>query len=411
MRFYRCIKLKKRCVSFVFALLVSFASLLPYCISVASADTISSSSSDYVMQFAIGHPYADPNFDPNSNPVPVPCASVKLCDTTPGDTVGVAEPWWLTFNSNFFKPKSYNRTVCIAVGYVGYGSSVFTGGNPAYLPDVIYSKEDVNDFFTFSDGVILGGYIYQNITEHGEVASIRVTIPAEANSVRFNTENYLWWVLGGGFKYDINCYGAYVVDTTDDDILNSIDSLLQDILSNVENTNTNVANISTAVSDIVNHLIAINAKTVKIINILDSLNDLSDKQLTELERISFNTDAIVALLADALQDETEAFDNETQELANSIQESSNSEARWQANMQGSYQELNIANTNFGNLNGSIVFVMRLFEDMLDTFGAWSILFTFPLTIGIALLVIGRINKTGGGNSSRNSEHKGGEGGA
>lgn len=407
MRIRKCVKLKERFASFVFALLIFSASWLPFSISTACAD-----ETDAVLELAVKRSIAQ-DFTFNMGvPIPTTVRTYMLDSAVSGivDTGMNISPY---FTTNTFKPTSYGRTLVFAFspniiegyGYVdaGWLSDSSTGTVQYKLQDS--SPNEWQETTYTLNGVVRSSY---DVNFHPYM--FYVSVPANAILMRFDTsENIAWQVASynGTVTYNFALLGAWVLETDD----NSIVNLVQRILSQTEQINTNANNIYTSVVNITNQLIALNADTDTIITMLSGLEDLSNKQLAELERISFNVDAIYALLADSLVDEADQFDEGTQKLADDIQQSANSEARWQANMQGSYEELNISNTNFGNLNGSIVFVMQLFEDMFDTFGAWSILFTFPLTIGIALLVIGRISKFGGGNSSRNTEHKGGEGGA
>lgn len=381
-------KLRRSFASFALVLLLFLGSWLPFCIDIASAESV---ADGYELALAFGHPYSDPNFDSSNNPVYVPSAVTINLDKTPGDTVGVASPWWLKCNSNLFEPVDYERTVYVAVGYVGYGDSTFTGGNASYMPDITYSREGHNSFYTYTDGVRLGGYIYSNITDHGEVASLRITIPAYANSISFDTEDYLWWVLGSGFSYDINSYGAYIVDSADDAVLD----VVEQILAKVTSIEADTGNILAALNSVLDQLRMLNADTDTIVSLLQSLELLSTNQLAQLEKISSSVDAIYYFLTEEMKNQAEDMSQAAQDTSGQIDNTHTAEAYWQTSMQGNYDSLDLENFSFGGVVGGIELVGRIFSDMFSAFGQYQIIFTFPLTLGIALLVIGKISKSSG----------------
>lgn len=396
-------KLRRSCVSFALALLLSFASLAPCFIELASADT-GVSSSDYALGIAFGIPTSDPNY--NSTMTLVPSSQEFNMMSTPTVNSGNTNVWHLVARSNLFKPKEYERTVLVSVGYVGVGSSVFSIESSNF-PDMTYSREGDNASYTYTDAVSLGGYIHSNITTHGEVASLRIKIPAYANTFRFNTNGYLVWILESGYSYQITSFGAYIIDSGDDAVLD----VVEQILTKVSDIETDTTNIVDAVNQILNMLYALKSDTDTIVSMLSTLLTLTESELAQLEKISSSVDAIYYFLTEALKDEAADMSQAAQDAAGHIDNSHAAEEYWQTSMQGNYDSLDLENFTFGGVTSGIELVGRIFQDMFNAFGSYKILFTFPLTLGISLLVVGRLSKFGGGNSSRNKEHKGGEGGA
>lgn len=223
------------------------------------------------------------------------------------------------------------------------------------------------------------------------------------------TDTVLWTVGSSGTGQSISfCVEMFqFVDTTDSAILDVLDQILLE----AQEANVNLSNILTACNNIITELKALSADTDTIITLLNTLVGLSQSQLTQLQNISSSVDAIYYFLTQELKSESEELSGEAAEIGSGIDNNHAAEEYYQTSMQGSYDSLDLENFSFGGIAGALELVGTVFSDMWAAWGEYTILFTYPLILGIALLVIGRLSKQGGGNSSRNSEHKGGEGGA
>lgn len=175
--------------------------------------------------------------------------------------------------------------------------------------------------------------------------------------------------------------------------------------------------IHSSLSAIVSQLEALNTDTDTIIEVLNAIKNLDQQQLSVLNYILTTTQSldttvkqIYALMLSEVSGTDELSDSASS-AADSINDNDVQEVHWQTNMSYNFDQLQLGNYNLNLLGGGLALVGNMFSSIWSAFGQWSIVFTFPLILGIALLVIGRLSKTGGGNSSRNSEHKGGEGGA
>lgn len=76
------------------------------------------------------------------------------------------------------------------------------------------------------------------------------------------------------------------------------------------------------------------------------------------------------------------------------------ESQWTGSMTENFNALGIGNFAFGSsLISAFALISRLFMTIWDTMGDYAVVYTFPLYLGIVLLTIGRINKSGGRSSS------------
>lgn len=192
--------------------------------------------------------------------------------------------------------------------------------------------------------------------------------------------------------------------------VSSIDEYISSILDHVISIDNAVAdnlpNIAQGIINIYNQLKDMGLQLDDIKSVLNIISGLNQSQLEQLQKISSSVDAIYYFLTEALKSESDKVNETTQGAIQDIDNSHQAEDYWQSSMQGNYDSLDLEGFTFGGLTGPLTLVGTIFSDMWTAFGSYSIIFTFPLILGIALLVIGRIGKSGGGGSSR----KGGKGG-
>lgn len=190
----------------------------------------------------------------------------------------------------------------------------------------------------------------------------------------------------------------------------TIDEVIFDVLDRLISLDTmvsnNLPNIAQGIINIYNQLKDMGLQLDDIKSVLDIISGLNQSQLEQLQKISSSVDAIYYFLTEALKSESDSVNETTQGAIQDIDNSQQAEDYWQSSMQGNYDSLDLEGFSFGGLAAPLTLVGSIFSDMWTAFGSYSIIFTFPLILGIALLVIGRIGKSGGGGSSR----RGGKGG-
>lgn len=79
------------------------------------------------------------------------------------------------------------------------------------------------------------------------------------------------------------------------------------------------------------------------------------------------------------------------------------ESQWTGSMTSNFDALDLGNFSFpSGLVSGFALITGIFQDLWNSMGEYKILFVFPLTLGVVLLLIGRISKFSGGHSSRSS---------
>ena len=96
-----------------------------------------------------------------------------------------------------------------------------------------------------------------------------------------------------------------------------------------------------------------------------------------------------------------ALNQANQQAGGTMQDYDSTEQQFTQSMTDNFNALNLSDFTFpsGLLSG-FTLVTSLFEQLWSGLGEYKILYVFPLTLGIVLLLIGRISKSSGGQSSR-----------
>lgn len=244
------------------------------------------------------------------------------------------------------------------------------------------------------------------------------TIYDAAMQINFWSDDYGYtFVLPASSNVSLGYYipYCYLVPTTS--YLDIFDEIYMQLVSIDNRLATQLPQIYAGLQNIVTQLENLNTDTDTIIEILNQIKNLDESQLSVLNYILTTTqslDTTVKQIYALMLSEVSGSDDLSEDAASasgSINNNDVQEIHWQTSMSYNFDQLQLGNYNLNLLGGGLALVGNMFSSIWSAFGQWSIVFTFPLILGIALLVIGRLSKTGGGNSSRNSEHKGGEGGA
>ena len=98
-----------------------------------------------------------------------------------------------------------------------------------------------------------------------------------------------------------------------------------------------------------------------------------------------------------------ALDGEISSAQDNINDLDGIESEWTGSMTSNFDALDLGNFSFpSGLVSGFALITGIFQDLWNSMGEYKILFVFPLTLGVVLLLIGRISKFSGGHSSRNS---------
>lgn len=194
-------------------------------------------------------------------------------------------------------------------------------------------------------------------------------------------------------------------------VLNSMYSRLGDIQSVLELSNTYFQTIITILQNI-------DATTVDIYNLLATQFELLISSIntasSDLQAaISAQTAALIAYFDTVFSGAVGDLPQKSEDLDTNIGNMSDSENEYKSNASDKFEEINSAFTGFtgGTLSG-ISLASTLFTQVWNAFGEYSVVFSFPLLLGIALLLVGRISKFDRSQSARqrrnhSSDSKGG----
>lgn len=284
-------------------------------------------------------------------------------------------------------PKDYRRTLLINIGFQGEGLNVTQEAVYSYSNVYWYASSNVKQ--TYADGC-WSPYDSQ-LTPNGLTKFFKCAIPATATSfrsvlpTRFN-------MTANGKPIGLVSFGGYVVDSDDQSVVD----VVHDILTQLTQINSKSGELVDSLHSAVNVLNSIlrqckdiNADTDNIISILRAVQ-------TNLVSLNGRVDDIYTLLKDSLKAESDVIDNKSQQVGDQLMQRIDSEQYWEDKNTENFNALDMGNWTFGNgVVGALPTVSNLFKGLWDSFGDVVLIFTFPLMLGLALVIIGRISRHSG----------------
>lgn len=355
--------LKRSCAVLVTLLVIFSASLAP-----VYGDTPAAAVNSPLFLY-VNFPTADPLLVSSAYPVPwnkyeigyawnlnVPYADTRL---------GVTSSQFKALTSSGSQPTIY-YAYCAAVG-----SGVSA---PAYISGVSHSI--AGTAYNINGGVI--GTITQTFVsqmagggDHQKAAVCRTTLP-------HNTIQFEFPVLADspGFRLfqGTNSLGfafAYVVNTDNADVLSYLDQIVQ-------------------------HLANMDVDLDTVIQLLRSCVDYLNRISSNTDNIANDVAGIYDLLKNALADESAAVSQESKKVGDQIMMQIDGETYWKDKNTENFNALDIGNFSFDNgLMTALRAVGKWFTTLWDSLGPVTIIFTFPLVLGISLVVVGRVSRASG----------------
>ena len=371
----------KSCV----ALVVFCCSLLLVCISPAWADTTSGDPNSFAIYSSFS---GQTQAAYGSKPLVIPASgSHVFC------TAGNLKDYHFKIRPYVDVPEmvpvDFNRTLVLNLGIQGAGlidisvESLFTYTH-VYWYQSSYVEQTLENSCWAS---------YQSmLTPNGLTEFYKAIIPAHATAIHFFVPNNFVYT-GQGDSFGTNAlvsFGGYVVNTDDQVIVDTVN----DILTQVKQINSNTSSALTALNSILGQCKALNADTDTIITILNAVK-------SQLVTLNGKVDDIYTLLKDSLKAETAALDKKSSETGEQIMQRVDSEQYWSDKNTETFDALDIGNFSFGDgVVGTLPTVSNLFKGLWDSFGEGVLLFTFPLMLGLALVIVGRISRHSGNGSKK-----------
>ena len=355
--------LKRSCAVLATLLVIFSVSLVP-----AYGDTPAASVNSPLFLY-VNFPSADPLLVSAAYPVPWNKYEIGYAwNLTESDAVtrlGVISSQFKALSSSGSSPSIY-YAYCAAAG-----SGVLA---PAYISGV--SKTISGTAYNINGGSI--GSITQTLVAqmdgggaHQKVAVCRTTLPHNATQFEFP-------VLGdspGFLLYQgTNSLGfafAYVVNTDNVDILSYLDQIIE-------------------------HLANMDVELDTVIQLLHSCVDYLNKISINSDNIANDVAGIYDLLKNALSEESASISQESQNVGDQIMMQTDAESYWKDKNTENFNALDIDNFSFDNgLMSALGAVGKWFSNLWEALGPVTIIFTFPLVLGISLVVVGRVSRSAG----------------
>lgn len=301
---------------------------------------------------------------------PVPHSKIEICKTVgPGDG---AVDFRFGVLSSLFKPlttSGLRPTVYFAYAAVS-GDGV---SQPAYLSNV----SSVSGTAYNEKGASIGNITQTLVSQmeggstHTRVAICRITLPH--NTARFEVPITN---TSPGFRLYPNSNGigfafAYILNSDDDKILSYIDQIL-----------THCANMDTDLDT--------------IIDLLRSVTQYLNNLALTTDDIAQNVHGIYDLLKNSLSEESAAVSQNAQHVGDQIMMQTDGESYWKDKNTENFNSLDIGNFSFdpGIIN-ALSAVGKWFSNLWKSLGPVTIIFTFPLVLGVSLVVVGRVSRSAG----------------
>ena len=383
--------LKGRSLKSCAALVVFCFSLLLACISPAWATTQGQPVSD------VSHPitiYAAPQLsDPittgQSFSLPIfdaqPIKAVK-----PGDYSSLS----LAFQSLQFQPFGYDVSLVIGFTVQGQAGSVLNSNVSisSYNGLCITSDYFARGWLASSPGVSTvnptfpNGGTYNDNTYKDKLPYFVTSyvLPAGTNGFRWGGTPWTSVTIQGSDAL-FACYVAYIVNSGDASVVDQVNAILVE----VKKVNGNLTSTLSVLNQILAQCRDIKADTASIVSILGLCKD-------QLVTLNGKVDDIYKLLKDSLSAEAGAVDKKAEELGGQIMQRVDSEQYWSDKNTENFEALDMGNWTFGDgVVGALPTVGNLFKSLWDSIGEATLIFIFPLMLGIALVIVGRVSRTAG----------------
>lgn len=285
-------------------------------------------------------------------------------------------------------PASYARTLVLDIGFSG-------------LPDIsidgYLGSQDVTYFSSSVQSQVLSGgcsSAYENaVTDvHGYTVIHYITIPAQCTSLETKSA-VTWRIRGDSTSVGLVSYGGYVVSSSDRDIVD----LVYNILSRVKSIDGNVSSSLSALNQILVECQSISSDTASIKSLLKRVSGT-------LVTLNGTVDNIYTLLKDSLANESAALDQKSAQLGGEIMQRVDSEQYWSDKNTETFNALDLGNFTFGDgVVSALPVVGNLFKGLWDSFGDATLIITFPLMLGVALVIVGRISRSSGKGSKKGGD--------
>lgn len=345
------------------------------------------------MTIYVGGPTADPIRQ--GKPISLPIFDVQGLEVIPA---GYSQYYGYVFRSLQFQPFDYDVSLVLGFTVIASSGSSVTGtidysrynqcvGSSVYFRNGFDSNNTGN--YSLSWSWLNNGYLSSPQETFAPYGVISYRIPAGTNGIDFH--GGVWPQLNVSDKDALfSCVTAYVVHSGEQTVLDQVNAILDE----VKKVNGNLTSALSVLNQILVQCKGIKADTASIVSILGLCKD-------QLVSLNGKVDDIYKLLKDSLATESQALDQKSQNVAGQIMQRVDAEQFWSDKNTENFTALDMGNWTFGDgVVGALPTVGNLFKSLWDSIGDATLIFVFPLMLGIALVIVGRLSRTSGKGSKK-----------
>lgn len=387
--------LKGRSLKSFVALAVFSFSLVVACISpVWAIDTTPVDTTDHSLAMYFSPPAADPFTQGKKATLPINGDLFVSSFTSGSGSYGV------NAISSIFNPFDYDVTLVYGYALVeGDSSSISASLNYSAPQTATWSKNAYHDLpsegrptsgnISYSLSSASGGVVSSPISTHMlRFAIFDYVIPAGTNQFQISSKLYSVSSVSGEGHIDV--VTCYLIHSSDHDVVNQVNAILDE----VKKVNGNLTSALSVLNQLLVQCQGIKADTSSIVSILGLCKD-------QLVTLNGKVDDIYTLLKDSLATESQALDQKSENVAGQIMQRVDSEQYWSDKNTENFNALDMGNWTFGDgVVGALPTVGNLFKSLWDSIGDATLIFVFPLMLGIALVIVGRLSRTSGKGSKK-----------
>lgn len=372
-------------------------SLVVACISPAWANTTGVPSYDdsHGMTLYVGRPNTDPIRQ--GQPFSLPIFDLQSVDVVAS---GFSGPFSYTFQSLEFQPFNYDVSLVLGLTVLSPAGGDVSGtinpsvydmaiGTSDYFREGFSSSDPYN--YTLSASWVNNGYLSSPQSTFAPYGVVSYLIPANTNGIVFPSYPPVWSSLVVSNKDALlSCVTAYIVYSSEPSVVEQVNAILDE----VKKVNGNLTSALSVLNQILSQCRGIKADTSSIVSVLGLCKD-------QLVSLNGKVNDIYTLLKDSLANESQALDQKSENVAGQIMQRVDAEQYWTDKNTENFNALDMGNWSFGDgVVGALPTVGNLFKSLWDSIGDATLIFVFPLMLGIALVIVGRLSRTAGKGSKK-----------
>lgn len=133
-----------------------------------------------------------------------------------------------------------------------------------------------------------------------------------------------------------------------------------------------------------------------VVQLLRSCVDYLNTLVHTTDDIAQNVSGIYDLLKNALAAESAELSKNAQHVGDTVMQQADGEQYWKDKNDANFKALDLSNYSFESaLITALAAVGKWFSNIWDSLGPTTIIFTFPLVLGVSLVVVGRVARSSG----------------